>query len=100
MNGAERCLGELLSDLEQPAFDRVRVERARQELATSLSLLTPQTPRTEIERILVLHAMLRALVEHRQAETGRSLEAVIQARARCSRLTRPHDARTVVDLNA
>ena len=100
MNAAERCLGELLSVLEAPAFDPVRVERACAGLAAGVSALSPEIPQVELERIQALHATLRALVERRHAEAGRLLDTVIRARARCSRLTRPHDARTVVDVNA
>lgn len=100
MNEAERCLSQLLCAIEAPLPDTAHVERARHDLAVSLSSLSRETSRVELERIVVLHAALRALVERRQAETGRSLEAVLQARARCARLTRPYDARTVVDLDA
>lgn len=100
MNDAERCLGELLSRCEAPAFDMAQFAPALQTLAASLSALSPETPRVELERILALHAALRTLVERRYLDVGRSLDAVVHARARCSRLTRPHDARTVVDMDA
>ena len=100
MNDAELSLGELLSELERPAFDTERVERASRSLAASLASLSLDTPRVELDRIAVMHAALRALVERRHAQIGRSLDAVLRARERISRLTRPHDARTVVDVDA
>ena len=100
MSDARTSLAELLSELEQPAFDAKRVERSACSLAASLASLSLDTPRVELERIAVMHAALRALVERRHAQIGRSLDAVLRARARISRLTRPHDARTVVDLDA
>ena len=100
MSDAESSLGELLSELEQPDFDTAHVDRARRALAESLSLLSRATPRAELERILVLHAALRALVERRHAEAARSLDAVVRARARNARLTRPDDKRSALDVDA
>lgn len=100
MNAARELLAELLSELERPAFDTQRVERSACSLAASLASLSLATPRVEIERIAVMHAALRALVERRRAEIGCSLDAVLRARARISRLTRPYDARTFVDVDA
>jgi hypothetical protein len=100
VNDAERCLSQLLLELESPAFDTARVEIGCRDLAASLSALAPRTPRVALERIQTMHAALRELVQRRHAEVARSLDFVVQARARCSRLTRPHDARTAVDLDA
>jgi hypothetical protein len=100
VNAAERDLSELLCAVEAPDPDQDQIARARESLAASLSALSRSTPRAELERILVLHAALRSAVERRQLETARSLEAVARARARCARLTRPHDVRSAVDLDA
>jgi len=100
VSDARESLAELLSELERPAFDTKRVERSACSLAASLASLSLDMPRIEIERIAVMHAVLRALVERRRAEIGCSLDAVLRARARISRLTRPHDARTFVDVDA
>jgi hypothetical protein len=98
VNDAECCLVELLGELEKPALDTLRVERSSRSLAASLARLSPETPRIELERILALHAALRALVERRHADVGRSLEAVLRARERIACLTRPQDAKSVFDL--
>ena len=100
MNDAERCLCELLDELEKRSFDTARVERACAGLATALAALSPEMPRTELERIATLHAALRALVKRRRDETARGLHAVRLVRASLARLTRPHLARRFIDVDA
>jgi hypothetical protein len=100
VNGAERSLGELLSALDVPEFDTERVERACRDLAQNLAELSRATPLVELERVAVLHAALRELVDRRRTEVGRALAAVVNARARGSRLTRPDDVRSAVEFDA
>jgi hypothetical protein len=100
VNDAERCLNELLCELEKPAFDSRSAERSSLKLAACLAKLSPETPRIELERIVALHATLRAVVARRHAEVGRELRAVLRARECISRLTRPQDRKRVVDVDA
>jgi len=97
---AERHLGQLILELESPEFDPDRVEAAFRGLDESLPMLSLATLRPEIDRVLVLHAALRVLVERRLAETARSLDSVTRTRARMARLTRPGDARSALDVDA
>lgn len=100
MNAAERHLGRLLGQLESAAEDPNGVEEACRDLDGSLQELSRATPRAERERILVLHAALRAVVARKRAELTRSLTFVVSARERLARLTRPEDARASLDLDA
>jgi hypothetical protein len=96
----ENCLSRLLAELEKPEFDPVRIERDLCELGSSIVALSKSTPLAEIERVLALHAALRAIVEERRAETGRRIDAVVRARASISRLTRPGDRFAALDVEA
>jgi hypothetical protein len=100
VNAAERPLVRLVGLLESEDFDPIAVERAARDLEAGLSQLSPATPRAERERILALHAALRAAVERRSVEAARSLALVAGARERLGRLTRPEDARAALDLRA
>jgi hypothetical protein len=116
VSGVENCLGRLLAELEKPVFDAACVERDLCELASSIVAMSHKTSRAErgersgtarsvvaqaeIDRVLALHAALRALVEEKRDETGRKLDSVVRARACISRLTRPGDLRAALDLEA
>jgi hypothetical protein len=97
VNAAERHLGRLVGQVESAVLDPLAVEEACRDLEASLSLLSRATPRAERDRILVLHAALRALVDRQRAEAARSLALVDGARERLARLTRPEDARASLD---
>jgi hypothetical protein len=100
VNAAERHLGRLVGQLESPAFDPIGVEEACRDLDASLKQLSRATPRAERDRILALHAALRAMVGRESSEAARSLALVVRARERLARLTRPEDARAALDLSA
>jgi len=100
VNAAERQLGRLMGQLESAAFDPIGVEEACRDLDASLARLSRATPRAERERLLVLHAALRAEVDRKRGEASRSLAFVVRARERLARLTRPEDARAALDLEA
>ncbi|MFN0008704.1 MAG: hypothetical protein ACKVXR_12445 [Planctomycetota bacterium] len=95
MNAVERQLVRLLGQLDSGGL-----EEACRDLDAGLKELPRPISRAERERILALHAALRAEVARQHGEAGRSLAFVVSARERLARLTRPEDARNVLDLDA
>lgn len=95
MNAVERQLVRLLGQLDSGGL-----EETCRDLDASLKELPRAIPRAERERILALHAALRAEVARKRDEASRSLAFVVSARERLARLTRPEDARNVLDLDA
>jgi hypothetical protein len=94
----DRHLVELLAALETTDLDPARVERACASVELGLSALTSETPAIELERIVSLHACIRAKAHWRKLETENALQLAQNARARLSRLTRPSDSSSGLDV--
>ena len=98
MNTLDRHLVELLAALEATDLDPARVERASAAVELGLTALTSATPSQDLERITSLHACVRAKAQFRKIEIENALKLAQSARARLSRLTRPSDASSALDV--
>lgn len=100
MTELDRHLVELLAVLESPDLDPVRVDRAYAAVDTGVAGLSRATPRAELERTSSLHACIREQARRRRLEIEHALQVAQGARARLSRLTRPSDGSTSLDVRA
>jgi len=100
VSALDRHMVELLTALESADLDPGRVDRAAAAVEAGVAALTRATPRVELERIASLHACIRAKARWRQLELEHALRIAQGARARLSRLTRPSDATTAIDVSA
>lgn len=101
MTELDRHLVELLAALESADLDPLRVDRAYAAVDEGVAgLASRATTRTQLERTLSLHACIRAQAQRRRLEHESALQIAQGARARLSRLTRPRDGSTSLDVRA
>jgi hypothetical protein len=100
VSALDRHLVELLTALESADLDPARVDRAAAAVDAGVAGLTRATPRVELERIASLHACIREKARQRRLDLEHALQIAQGARARLSRLTRPSDATTALDVSA